>query len=169
MLFLFLRPPMPNNLVTCKVQGLPDLLEKLQKDIPEKLSKQYLREALAAGARPIYDEMERNAPVGVWAWLRGAFSVTFSLKGDVSEARAFVGPSSKLLHPQNPRERSPMPASTIARWLEFGHRTRGKTGQRGSGHGSVAANPFITRAFESRKGEAMNKIAEKLKEIFSNL
>lgn len=49
-------------MIDAKVQGIPDLKRELAA-LPDKLRKQALRTALAAGARVVRDEARRRAPV----------------------------------------------------------------------------------------------------------
>jgi HK97 gp10 family phage protein len=143
--------------ITVEVTGLRELQQKLERELPEKARK-VTRDALKAGAQPIYEAMRQEAPVGRWAQLRSGFNVKFKFFENGKAGAVFIGPDAKMKHEQEPgRKRAPLSMATVARFVEFGFTERDGTKQ--------AGNPFMTRAFEQQKETALNRIVEKLKEL----
>jgi hypothetical protein len=76
-----------------------------------------------------------------------------SLRGDEIQGKSFVGPQGKVNYPRRGfgRKGRTIAAATVSRFLEFGTALNG-------------ANPFLTRAFESTKESAMEKIIPGIRE-----
>jgi HK97 gp10 family phage protein len=152
--------------VTVDIQGLDELqkaLEALGRDVATKV----VRDGLKAGAAPLMEEMAAQAPKDT-GLLAEHFTVhTKSIKDNIA-AVAFVGPDSKIDYPDadgsyrikltkagKAKEVGSISVASVARFLEFGTVKMKK-------------NPFITRAFEAKKGAAMQAIIDTIKKALSS-
>lgn len=132
--------------VTVKVAGLDELERKLY-DLPTKLSKQYLRQALRAGGRIWRDEIRRSAP-RLTGWLMSQVALTTSTSSRYDQGTAHVGIRTK----QDPkRQAKHVPsAANEAYWYELGTSRQ-------------PARPFIRPAFSARAQEVLTAFTETLR------
>ncbi|HZR66613.1 MAG TPA: HK97-gp10 family putative phage morphogenesis protein [Terriglobales bacterium] len=141
-----------SEFVTVEVKGLKELQDKLE-ELPNKIARRGIRQALRAGAEIIRGEMVSNAPKDS-GFLEEHIDVKTRLKSDLLAGSAFIGPNGKQLYPRNPK----WPARTaalVAKWLEFGTSRMSK-------------KPFMTQAFETRKEDALEAITRKLREALED-
>lgn len=147
---------MPNP-VTVKIAGL-DQIQHVLEVIPRRDAAKALRSALKAGADPIKQAMVREAPKDS-GFLSSHFNVKVRVRGANIAGFANIGPEGKVDYPFGAAHKGArlMSGSTgrvsvlaVARWLEFGTR-------------KMAANPFLSRAFQGARAEALSRITESLK------
>jgi HK97 gp10 family phage protein len=143
-----------SNPVEVKVSGLDKLQKALEQEIPKK-AKAAVRSGLRAGALVIKKAVFAEAPKDS-GFLSEHIDVKMRVRGNDLTGSAFVGPNAKAVY-QKPegslsKKWRAKPAWVIARFLE-------------SGTHKMAANPFMTRAFEAYKQKAIDAVIEKLKEI----
>jgi HK97 gp10 family phage protein len=138
---------MANDGITVEIKGL-DQLQKALEELPQKVAKRGVRQALRAGAEPIKDEMVALAPKDS-GFMSEHLDVKTRLMRNELAGTAYIGPNGKQVYPRNPK----WPARTaalVAKWLEFGTRL-------------MAKKPFMTQAFETKKQTALDAIIAKLK------
>jgi len=145
-----------SNPVEVKVSGLDKLQKALEQEIPKK-AKASVRSALRAGAKVLQQAVVREAPKDT-GFLSEHVDVKTRVRGNDLAGSAFVGPNAKAVYPAPPgglsKKARPKPAWVIARFLEGGTH-------------KMAANPFMTRAFEAYKQKAIDAVIAKLKEILN--
>jgi HK97 gp10 family phage protein len=137
------------KLVTCEIKGL-DILQKRLEEMKQSAARKVVKAGLQAGGDVIKAEMERQAPKES-GFLSENINVKMVKRGiqDVA-GKAYVGPDGKVFYPTGNGDRKPMRALVIAGWLERGTK-------------KMAANPFLTRAFEASKETALFKIVATIK------
>jgi HK97 gp10 family phage protein len=155
---------MPDG-ISIDIKGLSEtkaMLENLSTTAAERA----IRTALRAGAAIEKAAIEELAPVNETGGgtlppgaLKADIGVTMT-RSDQGEISAIVGPGKLTRH--------------VAGWVEYGHRLvrggrsrlllNGKTKGPGKEVGSVAAHPFIRKAYEATAAEVANTIATVLKD-----
>ena len=133
--------------ITVTVRGIDELKAQL-KAIPDKLRRQALRNALAAGARLVRDEAKRNAPVlqrpdprrkpgTVRDAIRVRTSKQARAEGNVGvfvNVRPLTGKQITTFKAGAGRKGAANPNDPFYwRWLEFGRAVRAGQGARGAG------------------------------------
>ncbi len=140
------------NEVTVEIKGL-DALQDALEELKGKAGTKTIREAARDGAALVRDAMAAEAPKDT-----GLLSEHFDVKtrkvtGEDLAVSAFVGPNAKqVIHPQSKGTTASdkRSAALISWFLEFGTSRMGK-------------KPFLTRAFETSKQAALEKIISSLK------
>lgn len=136
--------------ITVKISGLEQIQAALQTAQPKK-ARAAMRGALKEGAAPIRDAMATEAPRAS-GFLAQHFNVKVSTRQGGTAGTAYVGPQGKINYPArglNGKGRT-ISVESVARFLEFGTR-------------KMAANPFITRAFEGAREISLAKIIASFK------
>lgn len=161
--------------LTIQLQGFKELAEELRTFAP-RIAKNALQAAARAGAAQVRDEARRVAPVYTGSPEHGhpppgtlkkaIYSGIWRSRSRPESAVAFVSvrQGGKSKHD-----------AYYARWVEFGHWTRGKGVKAGvhqralkggwiarTGAHWVPAKPFLRPAFESKKLAAIEAIRTKL-------
>jgi HK97 gp10 family phage protein len=150
-----------SEIVTTKFTGWDELQKKLEA-LPEDLAKKTMRTALGAGGDVMRDGMVAAAPEDT-GFLKEHFNVKISVKDGGLVGKCFVGPAGKIDYPNGDggyRDKvnrkgktyqiGRISVASVARFLEFGTSKMGK-------------KPFMTQAFETKKGTALDAMIEKLK------
>jgi HK97 gp10 family phage protein len=156
------------DIVSCKITGLDELQKTLQEKLP-KDARLALRIALSAGGGTVKAAMQDVAPVEEAGENSGFLKSHINVKTRISglSGTAFIGPSTAAYpnRSQKPHQVSfvtragkkvtftatKVTAAIVGRWLEFGTR-------------KMSAHPWMTRAWETSKGAALDRIISKLKE-----
>lgn len=140
--------------VTVEVKGL-DELQKALEGLVDKDGTKYVRAAVRAGATVVKDEMAKQAPKETGFTSEHIDVKTKKQRGEALAVTALIGPNSKVIRPKDADRQKgktaglPRTASFIAKMLEFARRGR---------------KPFVTQAWESSKGKALEAMVDKLKE-----
>lgn len=145
--------------IDAQIQGLEQLQRALLQEPPEKARKT-LREALEVGGNVFKAAVWREAPK-LTGFLAEHFNIKFSFRGSTAtdpHATAFIGPDGKMDYPlrgggykrRGNRKIGRIKVISVARFDEFG-----TSKQR--------ANPFMTRAFETAKAEALSRVIAAIK------
>ena len=137
--------------VTVKIDGL-DKLQNALEDLGKK-GTTVVREAVRAGATVIKDEIVLQAPKESGILAEHINIRTKKQKGVDLAVSAFVGPASKpVIYERTNGKTSGVPrtAEFISKLLEFGSATRSK-------------KPFITRAWETARGAALQRMISVIK------
>lgn len=133
-----------------KIEGLAELEIKMRQLGP-KLAKQALRSAVNAGSQVIKKEAQVLAPKDTQTLARKAIYVYRSREHSTPTSETyFVGVR------QGSREKRKGRDAFYWRFLEFGTKF-------------LAARPFMVPAFEHKKVEAVQKIAQKLRDRLDKL
>jgi HK97 gp10 family phage protein len=154
---------MADKIVSCKIIGLGDLEDKLQREVPLKIANKILRDGLRKGAKIMLDAMIRLVPKKS-GFLSKNLDIRTKVSTNAVSGAAFIGPKGKVKYPDGQE----MAAVSVARYLEFGHRTRGKGG-RGTGIGKVSPKPFMTPAFEQTKNQALAALEDSVREALGEV
>lgn len=162
---------MPNPWVNVEIKGLDQLEHKLE-SLPTRLADRSLRAALRAGARVILSAFVGFAPrlaarvLGVpVGFLAAHFDIHLSMRDADLAGSAYIGPQGKMDYPDRDtggyrtkvdkkgraHKVGRIAVASVARYLEFGTK-------------KMAAQPFMTPAWESHKEVALNAIISNLKE-----
>ena len=141
---------MSEDVIWVKVSGLDELQKKLRDELPKR-AKQILKDALFAAAQVIKNEMMTLAPRRT-GFLAEHIDVKLSARGGELAASAFIGPNGRVMYREQTGKGKVWirKAVTVARWLEFGT-------------SKMAAHPFMTTAFETKKQGALDVIIGMLK------
>jgi HK97 gp10 family phage protein len=153
---------MSDEWVTVEVKGLSELQAKLE-ELPKKVADKGLRKALKAGGNVIRNAMVMLAPKDT-GFLAEHFGTKIRILHTYLGGSAFIGPQGKVDYPAYAsgaynikrkggkiRKVGRVAVATVARFFEFGTSKMGK-------------KPFMTQAFESHKQEALDAIAEELRD-----
>lgn len=147
---------------TFKIHGL-DELQKTMEEIPIKVAKAGLRKALKAGGNVIRDGMVDEAPEES-GFLKKHFGMRTKILREDIAGKIFIGPEGKIDYPKSgggyivkmiknkAKQVGRVAVATVARYLEFGT-------------SKMKKNPFMTRAFEKRKGAALEAIISTLRAV----
>jgi HK97 gp10 family phage protein len=151
---------MPDT-VTVNIKGLDELqkaLEALGRDVAMKV----VKDGLKAGAAPLIEEMVAQAPKDTGFLAEHFNARTKSIREDIA-AVAFVGPKPNTDYPDadgtyrtkmtkagKAKQVGSISVESVARFLEFGTTKMKK-------------HPFITRAWEAKKGAALQAIIDTIK------
>lgn len=151
-------------MTTVIVRGLKELDAKLTQ-LSQVAAQKAMRNAIFAASKPILDQAKANAA----AWPKGSGAIKESLtrtysKGLLDTGTKFtvsVGPKAKnrtaiALYNLVYKRRRPIRGIYYGHLLEFGHKDRAG--------GDVAAKPFLLPALESKKDEATQILADKLRQ-----
>lgn len=151
-----------NGWVETRIDGLDELQHKLE-EMPEKVAKKGLRDALKAGGAIMVSALVAFAP-RLTGFLAEHFDMRLSIRGDDIAGSAYVGPQGKMDYPdadggyrqkENRRGKKynvgRIAVASVARFLEFGTR-------------KMAARPFMTPAWESHKEIVRDAIVDKLRD-----
>ncbi len=138
---------MADNHVTVHIDGLDALDDKLR-DLPLKVAKKAMRDALRPAASVWREEMKSEAH-RLTGWMASQIRVSVRTN-DRDHGQAKVSISTK----QNPdRHQKHVPgARNEALWNEFGT-------------SKMAAQPFIRPSFEAKKDTVLDTLVTKLREI----
>lgn len=146
---------------TFKISGL-DELQKTLEEIPVKVAKSGLRKALKAGGNVILDGMVEEAPEDS-GFLKRHFGMRTKILHNDIAGKIFIGPEGRIDYPKSgggyitkmvknkAKSIGRIAVATVARLLEFGT-------------SKMQKNPFMTRAFEKRKGTALEAIISSLRD-----
>lgn len=168
--------------VSIKISGLDQLAKTLEQDLPEKMAKGVIRDALRAGAEVIQSAAESSAPVR-----SGALKEDIVAKVNVSNTRsglaatAFIGPGydRSALKTRKRGKYAGKPDSTTSpgiygEFVEVGHAPPGKAAEKRSakrkgiqiefGTGSTPPHPWLAPAFNSSSSQALDAIVASLRE-----
>lgn len=161
------------DIVSVNITGLKELQEALEKELP-KDARLAMRIALSAGGGTVKDAMQSGAPVEVAGqnsgFLREHIKVKTIIKNGGLTGKALVGPtrdpypkregklgtvtlrtgSGKIVQFMS-KKAGQVTAAMVAKWLEFGTT-------------KMAKHPFLTKAYESSKQDALDRIIRKLKD-----
>ncbi len=150
-----------NQEFTCKLKGLPELLNLLEQLPTVSMQKTAVRNALKKSAAPILNVAKLNVPRGDYAFykrimadnLEKSLKISTSLKAsqkkgqtyDRTRVTVYVGSSAPHAH-----------------LIEFGtkDRTQKKTGRF---TGRISPNPFLRNAWDSTKEIALKILARELR------
>lgn len=157
-----------NDYITVEVKGLSEL-QKNMEELPAKVSKKGLRQALKKGGLIIRDAFVSSAPRDT-GFLSEHFNMRMKINREELAGSIFIGPQGKVDYPAyasgayNIRRRKNgkvakagrVAVATVARFLEYGTSKMGK-------------KPFMTQAFESFKLQALNAITEVLTQVFGDI
>jgi|SRR5208282_753899 len=147
--------------ITVEIKGLSELQSALE-SLPQKVAKHGLRAALKSGAAPIESAMVSEAPHDT-GFMSEHFGTKLKINRDEIAGSAFIGPQGKVDYPSfasgaykiirsatgKARRVGKIAVATIVRFLEFGT-------------AKMSKKPFMTRAFEGHKDEALANITEAL-------
>ncbi|HNQ66117.1 MAG TPA: HK97 gp10 family phage protein [Smithellaceae bacterium] len=142
-----------NQEFTCKLKGLPELLNLLEQLPTVSMQKTAVRNALKKSAAPILNVAKLNVPRGDAGNLEKSLKISTSLKAsqkkgqtyDRTRVTVYVGSSAPHAH-----------------LIEFGtkDRTQKKTGRF---TGRISPNPFLRNAWDSTKEIALKILARELR------
>lgn len=143
---------MPADGFNFRIEGLEEL-DRMLRQLPKTIARSTLRKALEKAAIPIRDEAKREAE-------------TISTYSDFAESILI---RSRLKANQRRRRRPGKDVVEIyvgstaphAHLIEFGTQERYRK-KSGGGTGVMPANPFLTRAWEAKRKEALDRLTETL-------
>lgn len=147
---------------TFKMHGL-DELQKTLEEIPRKVAKAGLRKSLKAGGKEILEGMVEEAPEES-GFLKKHFGMRTKILREDIAGKIFIGPEGKIDYPKSgggyitkmiknkAKQIGRIAVAKVARFLEFGTTKMKK-------------NPFMTRAFEKKKGAALEAIIKTLRDV----
>ena len=156
---------MAGEYVSVHVKGLSNL-QKNMEELPAKVAKKGLRQALKKGGLVIRDAMVALAPKDT-GFLAEHFNMKMKIRRDEIAGSIFIGPAGKIDYPAyasgayNIKRKANgklaklgrVAVATVVRFLEFGTSRMSK-------------KPFMTQAFESYKEKALAVITTVLKDVF---
>lgn len=151
---------MAQEFIQTRVEGLEQLQQVLVQQPPEK-ARRTLRDALELGGNVFLNAIQREVP-RLTGFMASHFNIKYSWRGSSSTnpaGTAFVGPDGKMDYPlagggykkRGRKDIGRVRVSSVVRWLEFGT-------------SKMQANPFFTRAFESSKSDALNRVISAIKQ-----
>jgi HK97 gp10 family phage protein len=149
-------------IVTCKISGLQELQKALE-GIPRQIARKGVRKALHAGGVIMQDAMTIEAPKDT-GFLREHFGQRIKLlKGGDIGGSCYIGPEGKIDYPDRDggyREKTNksggkyevgrISVASVARYFQYGTV-------------KMAANPFMTRAWEAKKEVTKNAMIDVLR------
>lgn len=157
---------------TVEIKGLTELARTLEQEIPEKLAKSVIRNALNAGVEVIEEAIESSAPVR-----SGELKESIVSRTQIENARgglrgfAVVGPGYRVSGKKSGK--STDDPGVYALFVEKGHgppgtaREKRLAKRRGVaiefGDRATPPHPFMAPAFESVKAEALDAIVDSLR------
>jgi HK97 gp10 family phage protein len=157
---------MGEKIVWVKITGLRELQNALE-ECRDGVGKQILKQALGAGGDVVCDAMVAEAPKET-GFLSEHFNKKIRTRGE-TVGSIFIGPKGKVDYPNldgkyvkkmNSRGKmykaGRISVASVARFLEFGTTKMKK-------------NPFMTRAWEAVKSNAMNAMIDKLREALDRV
>ncbi|MCA9312661.1 MAG: HK97 gp10 family phage protein [Phycisphaerales bacterium] len=138
--------------IKMELRGLEQVERRLEA-LPGKVRRKGVSKALREGAKPMAAAAKAGAPRR-FGFLQKSIGVRIKTRASTGEARAIVGPRPRSVYSRTSgkkvkrgeRDSGVEIPRKYAHLVEFGFTSRGR---------KVAANPFITRAFNAKKGEAV--------------
>lgn len=150
-----------SDAVTVEIKGL-DVLQKQLEGLAENVAKKGIKGALGAGGAVIRDGMVELAPEDT-GFLKEHFGMRIKMMSEDLAGSVFIGPEGKVDYPRRgatgvgpqlpgtvTKKGRTVSVASVARYLELGTSKTGK-------------HPFMTQAFESKKGNALDAIIGALK------
>jgi HK97 gp10 family phage protein len=138
--------------ITVTISGLDKLQANLEA-LDDKLARKAAREAVRAGGVVVQEAMVQAAPKETGIMAKHIDVKTRGVRGEARSVSAFIGPNSReIIHEQTGGATAGLhrTAAFLAKLLEWGGVKMPK-------------NPFLTAAWESSKGRALDAIITKLR------
>jgi HK97 gp10 family phage protein len=132
-----------------ELQGVKELMTLLDQLPTKAMKKTVIRKALLQAGKPIADQAATNAPTGDSGRLKKSIQASPKLKAyqkkfkkqDRSKVEIYIGSSYPTAH-----------------LIEFG--TAERFTEEGAKRGSITPNPFLRKAWDSLKGNALKDFAK---------
>lgn len=138
------------GIATVKIQGLKELQSELRK-FPARMRDRVLQSSMNKAVKVVRDEAIQNAPRGRRDYFRKSTRYRpGSLKKSIKSRAFFDGPYS-IAASVYARNKD----AYYAHMVEFGHKRVIVSGRRKIDKGYQAPNPFMTRAYDSKKEEVI--------------
>lgn len=155
-----------SELVTVEIKGLVELQKRLQ-ELPEEVMRPILRDVLRDAGNDVKAAIVAEAPRDS-GFLAEHFRVRTRIYKEDVRGTAFIGTQPHADYPHRDggfraklnkaleHNVGRISVSSVARYLEFGTR-------------KMAANPFMSRAWEGVKDVALNKIVNGIREALQRV
>jgi HK97 gp10 family phage protein len=145
---------------TFEIKGLDALQSKLE-SLPKKMANKVLRGALGRAAMRVLEAVVDMAPRAS-GFMAEHFNIKVSIKSADIAGAAYIGPDGKMDYPNRgggyktrfktgKDDVGRIPVATVVRFNEFGTEKE-------------PANPFMSRAWESTKDEALSILVDGINE-----
>lgn len=155
-----------SDTVTVEIKGLDELQKKLEQ-LPAEVTRPILRTVLRDAGNEVKEAFAAAAPHDT-GFLSEHFRVRVSVRKEDVQGAAFIGTQPHADYPDRDggfraklnaatgKKTGRISVSSVAHYLEFGTK-------------KMAANPFMSRAWETVKDAALNKIVEGIRDALRNV